>query len=291
MPDAALEATERQFCNLLSAAAGPIELQLTYYSLPEIERAPTAREHINSSYFGIEELWKSRPDAVIVTGAEPREPKLSQEPYWSRLVELIDWVDKNTISSMWSCLAAHAAVLKMDGIARHPLPDKCSGVFDHQADRAHLLTRNVVSQHPMPHSRWNEVRRTDLEAHGYAILTDSAEAGVNLFSKQEASLMLFWQGHPEYDERSLLKEYQRDISRFLRGERSTYPIMPFGYFDAASVERLLAFESRARTKPSAELISHVPLDAATASLVSTWRPAAIQIYGNWLRVITEAKSK
>src|SRR5271156_2084284 len=124
MPDAALEATERQFCNLLSAAAGPIELQLTYYSLPEIERAPTARERISSSYFGVEELWNSRLDAVIVTGAEPREPKLSQEPYWSRLVELMDWADKNTTSSMWSCLAAHAAVLQMDGIARHPLPDK-----------------------------------------------------------------------------------------------------------------------------------------------------------------------
>ena len=41
----------------------------------------------------------------------------------------MDWAEIGTISTLFSCLAAHAAVLHLDGIARRPLPKKISGVF------------------------------------------------------------------------------------------------------------------------------------------------------------------
>src|SRR2546422_8537495 len=41
------------------------------------------------------------------------------------------------------------------------------------------------------------------------------------------------------------REYRRDIGRFLKGERETYPAMPQGYFDAKATDCLAAFRERA----------------------------------------------
>ena len=45
------------------------------------------------------------------------------------MAQLVDWADDGVISTYFSCLAAHAAVLHRDGIARQPLARKLSGVF------------------------------------------------------------------------------------------------------------------------------------------------------------------
>lgn len=291
MPDAALEATERQFSNLLRAAAGAMDVRLAFYSFPEVERSIAARQRIEESYCGIEALLGKSLDAIIVTGAEPREPEISREPYWNRLVQVLAWADRNTASSVWSCLAAHAAVLKLDGISRRPLNSKLSGVFDHRAIRSHLLTRGVAEHHAMPHSRWNDLARADLERAGYCILTDSAEAGVNLFIKQSSSLFLFWQGHPEYDEQSLLKEYRRDVLRFLRGERPGYPAMPNGYFDADTAGRFDDFRERALADRGKVDIAKFPADSAAKRLYNAWQSSAVQTYSNWLQYLTDAKAE
>ncbi len=102
-----------------------------------------------------------------------------------------------------------------------------------------------------PHSRWNEVREDALSACGYDVLTQSALAGVDLFAKQKRkSLFVHFQGHPEYSSRTLMKEYRRDIKRFLRQERETYPTMPHGYFDAAATKLLTEFQETALARPA-----------------------------------------
>ena len=44
-----------------------------------------------------------------------------------------------------------------------------------------------------------------------------------MFVKQTRSLFIFFQGHPEYEETTLLREYRRDVGRFLRGQQPHYP--------------------------------------------------------------------
>src|SRR6478672_2954132 len=122
MPDPALKATERQFMKLLQAAAGPRRIRFHCFSLPSVKRSPEARWHVESEYSELTELRRHKFDGLIVTGAEPVAPELDQEPYWRDLTELIDWAKVNTRSTIWSCLAAHAAVLHLDGIARRQLP-------------------------------------------------------------------------------------------------------------------------------------------------------------------------
>src|SRR5215471_7871933 len=130
MPDPASRTTERQFRELLAAASRNVTLRLRLFSLPELPRAEAGRSHIDQHYEDISELWASQIDGLIVTGTEPRAHFLTDEPYWRALTKLIDWAECHTISTIWSCLAAHAAVLHLDGIIRCAVGEKLFGVFN-----------------------------------------------------------------------------------------------------------------------------------------------------------------
>ena len=212
MPDAALESTERQFTALLEAGAGDVPVRLRFFSLPGVQRGERAQRRLDASYCGIDDLWDAGLDALVVTGTEPRAAVLSDEPYWPQLTEVMDWSAHNTVSTIWSCLAAHAAVLHRDGIPRHLLPEKCIGVFGCMTVTYHPLTQGLPSPLAIPHSRHNELRESELAACGYEILTRSAQAGVDTFVKPGKSLSVFFQGRPGHGPAGLLGEYTAAIS-------------------------------------------------------------------------------
>src|ERR1700761_7960490 len=130
MPDPALQATERQFTRLLQAAAGDRRVHLHCFSLPSVQRSSQAKALMAGRYADIADLGRLKLDGLIVTGAEPVAAALPEEPFWKDLTDVIDWAEGNTRSAIWSCLAAHAAVLHLDGIERQRLDVKCSGVYD-----------------------------------------------------------------------------------------------------------------------------------------------------------------
>ena len=291
MPDAALEDTEVQFFDLLDAAAGDIPVSLKLYSLPHLPRSDAGQQHLRDFYFDLEDLLNSRFDGVIMTGTEPRQPNLRDEPYWPALTAVLDWAEHSTASTILSCLAAHAGVLYSDNIARQRLPDKQFGVFEYKNLRDHLLTEGVGNQMQIPHSRWNEVRADELTSSGYEVLTQSTEAGVDLFvKKKKDSLFVHFQGHPEYGTRTLLKEYRRDIRRFLRRERETYPTMPHKYFDAAASELLSDFRKSVLSDPREELIASFPETAVADAVHGIWQPSAAMVYRNWLQYLISKRA-
>jgi homoserine O-succinyltransferase len=291
MPDSALEDTEVQFFELLESAAGDIPLSFKLYSLPNLPRGPAGRQHLDKFYFGMDDLLNSHFDGAIVTGAEPVQPDLRDEPYWPALTQLLDWTERNTSSTVLSCLAAHAGVFYSDAIPRHRLPDKQFGVFEYKKSQNHALTADLGSAMQIPHSRWNEVRADALTACGYQILTQSANAGVDLFVKKKRdSLFVHFQGHPEYATRTLLKEFRRDIKRFLRRERETYPTMPVGYFDVAAAKLLSDFRDTVIANPREQLLAKFPEAALAAAIQSTWQVSAATVYRNWLQYLISRKS-
>ena len=291
MPDSALEDTEIQFSELLHAAAGGIPIRLKFYSLPDVTRGERVQQHLNDHYSSIDDLRRNGADGVIITGAEPRQPDLRDEPYWSALTEVFDWAERSTASAVLSCLAAHAGVLHSDGIGRHALVDKRFGVFDERKAGNHPLTRGAGERMRFPHSRWNELREDELAAAGYSVLTKSNEAGVNLFVKKKREcLFVHFQGHPEYGAPALLKEYRRDVGRFLRRERETYPNMPQGYLDATSIRLLTQFREAAEAGPRKDLMSEFPENKVARALRTPWRSPAVRIYRNWLRYIASRKT-
>jgi homoserine O-succinyltransferase len=291
MPDSALEDTEMQFFELLDAAAGTTPVHLRLFSLPGVPRSDRGVQHLSRYYSGITDLWSSRVDAVVMTGTEPRQPNLRDEPYWPVLTTVLDWAERETVSTVLSCLAAHAAVLHSDGIARHPLSDKQFGVFDYKKTCEHPLTSHTKGSWRFPHSRWNEVREDALTSCGYTVLANSHDAGVDSFIKvKKKSLFVHFQGHPEYSSRTLLKEYRRDIKRFLRSERETYPSMPKGYFDAAATARLKDFQMQAQSRPSEEIMGLFPEGLVSGGLKNTWQSSAVCMYQNWLHYVLSKKA-
>ncbi len=291
MPDAALEDTEAQFFSLLNAACGDVPVHVQLYYLPDVPRGDRVQDHLRNFYLPVEELWKSRLDGAIITGTEPRQRNLRDEPYWETLASVFDWAEEHTSSAVLSCLAAHASVLHSDGIERNPLGDKQFGVFEYRRTGAHLLTDGLPQIVQFPHSRWNEVRGSALNEHGYEVLDQSADAGVNLFIKNKGnSLFVHFQGHPEYASRTLLKEYRRDIRRFLKQERATYPSMPQGYFDADACELLGDFRKAAEAQPSEETFATFPESRLADSLRNAWQSSATHIYRNWLRFMLSKKT-
>lgn len=291
MPDAALEATERQFRSLLEEASGGSGVRLTLYALPDVPRSEESRQHIARTYANIAGLWTRSLDGLIVTGTEPQKPELSDEPYWGSLTRLIDWAETHTLSTVWSCLAAHAAVQHLDGIRRQRMPDKRFGVFDCTAVAEHPLIEGAPSGVRMPHSRWNDLPEERLAVCGYRVLTRSAEAGVDAFVRERNSLYVFFQGHPEYETVSLLLEYRRDIRRYLRGERDAYPNAPRGYFDKTTADGLDRFRARAIADRHDALIDEFPTSVLAAALDNSWRPTAVRMYRNWLGYLAARKAR
>src|SRR5439155_21806844 len=292
MPDAALKATERQFLSLLRAAADRVIVRLTLYALPEVPRTKFGGRHVAGRFYSrIEDLWGSHLDGLIVTGTEPRASNLKDEPYWGTLTRVLEWAEENTYSTICSCLAAHAALLYLDGIGRQSLGDKRFGVFECARVSEHQLTAGGPSRVRMPHSRWNEIPEDALVGAGYRILTRSKDAGVDTFVKLRKSLFVFFQGHPEYEAHSLLLEYRRDIGRFLRGERDTYPPLPQGYFDKDTVTALAALRERALSDRREELLADFPTAQAAGKVSNTWLSAARRLYRNWLSYISAQKAQ
>jgi homoserine O-succinyltransferase/O-acetyltransferase len=286
MPDAALEDTEMQFFQLLEAAAGDVPVCVKLHSLSGIPRGERGQEYLANFYFSTDDLFDYRFDAMIMTGTEPRQSNLRNEPYWPVLANVLDWAETNTVSTILSCLAAHAGVLHSDGIRRQPLRDKQFGVFSFGKSGNHPLIRDTDSGIRFPHSRWNEVGADALKACGYTVLTRSVESGVDSFVKwKRRSLFVHFQGHPEYDAHTLLKEYRRDIKRFTRGERETYPTMPAGYFDAASTKLVGEFRDVVLSNRREDLMDGFPETALAAKLEKTWHAPATTIYRNWLSFV------
>lgn len=282
MSDAALRATERQFQRLLKSGAGDQPVRLHCFALPAVPRAAATRQRIASLYADIADLDRLRLDGLIVTGAEPRAASLCEEPYWDEMRALVDWAAANTRSTIWSCLAAHAAVLHLDGIERRRLRHKCSGVYGCTKLDEDRLLADLPVQARVPHSRLNDLPADELTAAGYTVLTHAEGAGVDIFTRDAGSRFVFFQGHPEYDPGSLQREYLRDIGRYLSGERENYPGVPVDYFNAGTEQALREFRVKAEAGRDPALIGKLPpltmRDGTAAAIEAT----AATLFGNWL---------
>lgn len=285
MPDAAFEATEQQFTELVRAGAGgrPVEVRLS--SVPGDRRCELVRRRLADRYEPLDELYRRPPDAVIVTGSEPRRTDLRDEAPWSHLSELVRWAVGATSSAVFSCLSAHAALLELSGLERRPLGRKASGVFAQVVRPDHPLTAGIGTV-ACPHSRWNEVPTPAVAAAGYEVLLASPDAGWTMAAAEVGALVVLLQGHPEYAPTTLLREYRRDVGRYLAGRRATCPDIPAGYLDPEG-EALLVDHRRAAEAGRAS--DEFPFDACAAHLAADWRSPMVRLFANWLTEVASRK--
>jgi len=292
MPDGALQSTEQQFSDLLARAGAGYNVRLRVFSFPELVRGEAGRRYVEERYESIDALWSGEFDGLIVTGAEPRTATLPEEVYWPSLTRLLDWAIDSETPTIWSCLAAHAAVLYLSGIARRRLPQKISGLFRCEKTSNDALVADLPTSWRIPHSRLNTVDAEQLAAAGYEIVSFSDEAGPDTFVLQRGAPFVFFQGHPEYDAGALFREYRRDVGRYLAGTMETYPEMPTGYFDDQTARAFAAFRNLAERERTRELLEGFPGRDARAIPPHLWLDPAVRLYSNWLSALgTECRSE
>jgi homoserine O-succinyltransferase len=286
MPDAALQATERQFCDLLAEVSRDLMVYMRLFSIPQLPRSEAAREFVNQRYEDASELLAAEHlDGLIVTGAEPRATVLSDEPYWPALTKIVDWAEGHATSSIWSCLAAHAAVLHLDGIQRQLFRKKLTGVFECEKVVNDDIVSGSASRWCVPHSRYNDLPEPELVAKDYRIVSRAPEVGADMFVRRGRTLSIYLQGHPEYDRDALFREYRRDIRAFVAGERDRYPDMPRGYFDDETAAEFDALRQQAQRNGGTGIVLNFP--ETKRKLAHDWHEQAMRLYTNWLSYLVE----
>jgi homoserine O-succinyltransferase len=148
----------------------------------------------------------------------------------------------------------------------------------------------VPLQWSVPHSRLNGLPEELLDARGYRLLSTSVEAGADVFIREQGSLFVFLNGHPEYHVDALFREYRRDVLRFLSGQQDSYPELPEAYFNDTTAKTLAAFRQRAMQDRSTDLIVDLPASGiAEERLPHAWYDVAARIFANWLAYLAEHK--
>ncbi len=284
MPDAALAATERQFFRLVGESNPIAQFYVHPFTLPELERSPQTQAYIDQYYEPFEKIRKEGLDALIVTGANVVGPELANQPFWNPLIGVFNWALENVTSTLCSCLATHAVLQFHYGQKRIPQPDKTWGVFSHRAvDQHHPLVNDVNTQFDVPHSRWNAITPEQFAAAGLHVLVASDEIGVHLATSADGLRLVLFQGHPEYDTVSLLKEYKREVGEFTRGNRGDYPPLPENYFRAREQALLLEYRGQIETALGrGDKIPEFPEALVANRVDNTWHDTAEAVVGNWM---------
>jgi homoserine O-succinyltransferase len=288
MPAAATRATEAQFRSLIDRAAQQYDVPVRFSILPSCTLQEGEGLATDVNLEKVEFLRSTRIDGMIVTGTQPQAIAITDEPIWPSLARLVEWADENTISTIWSCLAAHAAAYHLDGLPRRRLSKKLSGVFECERASDHSLIDNIPERWHVPHSRYNGLDEEALLRSGYSILSYSPRIGADTIAKQYTSLFVLMQGHPEYSADSLLREYRRDVRRFLAGETKAYPEVPEHYFDPTTVAGLAALQNRSLRRPDLVLLAELDSIIATPP-ASRWCDPAVSFYAQWLLHLIEQK--
>lgn len=280
MPDGALQATERQFLRLIGNANRIAQIYVHIFTVAGVPRAPEMQRYIEENYEDFSQLQAAGLDAIIFTGTNPVHTDLAQEPYWAEIKKVFDWADGHVVSVLCSCLASHLALHHFYGIQRQRLPTKRFGVFPHRViDRRHPLVSNLNTRFDIPHSRWNDVPVSALEAHGLRLLVADRDGQMAMATSPDGFRQIYFQGHPEYDQLSLWKEFKRDLNLFYAGQLQQAPRLPRNYLSPAGMEIFERFLASDSTDTDA-------LEAALAEEIEiTWRDTAKALFANWLGLV------
>lgn len=284
MPDAALEATERQFFRLVGESNQIAQFYVHPFSLKELERGPEAQAHIEQYYKTFDQIKEEGLDALIITGANVTSPELSEQLFWNPLIEIINWAYENVTSTLCSCLATHAVLQFRYQQKRKPMPAKHWGVYSHKVvSQYHPLISGVNTRFDVPHSRFNAISRQQFEAAKLKILVESEMAGVHLATSEDGFRIVFSQGHPEYDTISLLKEYKREVGRYIRSEINEYPPVPENYLSMQSTAILEEYQEWViAARKSGKQAPEFPEDIIVPTLDNTWHDSAEAVINNWI---------
>ena len=240
--------TEIQLLRKLSNT--PLQIEVEFLRTLSHDAKNTDAEHLEAFYTSFDSVRERRFDGMIITGAPVEQLDFFDVDYWPELCEIMDWTRENVHSTLHICWGAQAGLFHHYGVKKYDLPKKLSGVYLHTMEKPlSPFFRGFNDEFFIPHSRYTEVRREDIEAvPELELMSTSKQAGV-FAVKSVDNRRIFITGHPEYDADTLALEYKRDLDKGIN------PSIPENYF--------------------------IDDDPSKPPRV-TWRSHAQLLYNNWL---------
>lgn len=210
------ETTETQFMRLLSNS--PLQVNITLIRTATYNPTHTEAAHLERFYKNFSDIRGRRFDGMIITGAPVENMEFEDVAYWRELEDIFDWTRTNVTSTIFICWGAQAALHYFYGIKKHPLKEKCFGIFAHQRVRdgsIEPLMRGISDEFHMPHSRHTIIYAEDIKnVPELKILAYSKRAGASIIKSLD-NKQVFVTGHMEYDRDTLKNEYERDKAKGL----------------------------------------------------------------------------
>ena len=207
--------TETDLIRVMSNS--PLQVEIEFLKLKSHTSKNTPIEHMMAFYSDFDKTKKY--DGLIITGAPVEQMEYNQVKYWKELIGIFDWAKANVTSTFFICWSAQAALHHYYGIPKHQLAKKMFGVFEHTVnDPLNPIFRGFDDVFYVPHSRYTEVRREDIEKNPeLTILSESEDAGVYMVMARNGR-EFFVTGHSEYAPETLDVEYKRDLKKGLNIE-------------------------------------------------------------------------
>ena len=232
--------TEVHLLRLL--ANSPLQVEVDLIQPATHTSRNTPQEHLKVFYKTFDDIKHRKYDGMIITGAPVETLDFEEVSYWGEIREILSWATCNVTSTLHICWAAQAGLYYHYGVKKHPIPEKMSGVFNHQVNNQKIpLVRGFDDNFLAPHSRHTEVRRNEIEhIEDLEIVSESEEAGIYIVMDKTGK-NIFVTGHSEYDPMTLKEEYERDLAKGMD------PVIPQNYFpgDDPSKEPNVSWRSHA----------------------------------------------
>ena len=203
--------TEIQILRLLGNS--PLQVDIVLLHPKSHNSKNTSRQHLTTFYKTFDQIKDEKFDGFVITGAPVEHLEFNEVDYWEELKEIMDWTLSNVTSTFHICWGAQAGLFHHYNVKKYPLPKKMFGIFEHTINKLNVkLLRGFDDYFYVPHSRYTEVRKKDIEnVPGLEILSESEESGVYIIASKNGR-QFFITGHSEYDPLTLKEEYNRDIA-------------------------------------------------------------------------------
>ena len=204
--------TETDLLRLISNT--PLQIELDFIDTDSHVSKNTPREHIDEFYKKFADIRHNNYDGLIVTGAPVEKVDFEEVDYWDELCEIFEWAKTHVTSTLYICWAAFAGLFYHYGVFKHHVLDPTNPIF-----------RGFDDEFYVPHSRFSEVRREDIERNpALRIIAESDDCPGVYMVMARGGREFFITGHSEYSPGTLDFEYHRDL------EKGMSPAIPVNYY-------------------------------------------------------------
>ncbi|MCL2290136.1 MAG: homoserine O-succinyltransferase [Bacteroidetes bacterium] len=243
------EETENQWIQALANAPKSVEID---WIRTHHESKNTSLEYLEKKYILFSDIKDRFYDAMVITGAPVEKLPFEEVDYWEEFKGILDFARTNVFSTMFVCWAAPAALFHYYGIPKFITEEKISGIYENEIDTDSPLMHEVGNLFWGPQSRYFYTKEEDINAvSALKIIAKCAASGIHIIASNDYR-EIYVNGHNEYDDDSIDKEYRRDIAKGI-------PIkMPENYYIDNDMNK---------------------------GIMAQWRDHSHLLYRNWLQLV------